>query len=148
MLASNPIGGVGLGGFDPALRELQARPGHAGISAEKLPRLKTAHSTYFHALAVTGLAGLGLLLAVLWRGMRDAKAFALRSAGGDWAGTYAAGPCVALVGLALCGLFETIQLNTPLACVASVLLALSPSAMPRTELRCHPYRPGTLSARP
>ena len=117
-LARHPVRGVGAGGYrswvnahDPQNRDLAH---------------DHAHSAPLHAGATLGLVGLalmGLILACVVRA-------GLGACRGNL-GSYAAGPAFAMVGLALAGLFDTVQLNAQTAAQFGVLIALCPPVLPR-----------------
>ena len=123
--SQHPIIGVGAGGYkawaDRRL-ELERLPARAAQSATLPPEPRThAHSLYVHALAITGLFGLGLLLGMILRaiagGLRDPDSHR-RLTG------YAAGPALALIGLLCAGLFDTIQVNQQTANLIYILVAM------------------------
>lgn len=126
---THPITGLGSGGYQPWVRA-QTPETAADLSApaQAIPLVHAhAHSWYLHTLTVTGIVGCAILFSMTFlairAGLRGPRAFA-RSSG------YAAGPALALIGLACAGLFDPITVNAQTNYLFWLLIAL-----------CLPMRP-------
>lgn len=124
---SHPGRGVGVGGYRAwAETEAAQRGAEQGQAPRSLPH-DHAHSMAFHAAAVTGIVGVGLLggllLASVWNGLREF--------GGSIVYGYDAAPAMALLGLACAGMFDSIQVNQQTAYWMWLLVALCMRRRPR-----------------
>lgn len=122
--ARHPIVGVGAGGYRAwTLKQMQA----GGVETTTNPIHDHAHSAPIQIAATTGLVGLtitGLILLVAVRGGLT---------GAPASDAYALGPGVAIVGLALAGLFDSIHLNAQTGALMATLLALCLYARPTLQ---------------
>ena len=132
---THPILGVGSGGYQPFVRS-QTPESAAALSApaQAIPLVhRHAHSWYLHTLAVTGILGFATLFLLYVRavvsGLRPPA-----PAGGVLANPHAAGPALALIGLACAGLFDPITVNAQTSYLFWILIAL-----------CLPSRPCDIS---
>jgi O-antigen ligase len=124
----HPIAGVGYGGFRAwSSEQLRSQ----GVDPASRSLHDHAHNALLHQAATTGLVGLGLALAVVGIGLRNAAHIARRgmeaAAGLSTAGAniYLAGPLCAMVGLLLVSVFDSIQVNAQTAAVGLFLLAIT-----------------------
>ncbi|MCH7791017.1 MAG: O-antigen ligase family protein [Planctomycetes bacterium] len=118
-LARHPVRGVGAGGYRSWVNAHD--PENRDIAHDH------AHSAPLHAGATLGLVGLAIMGLILACGLRAG----LGACRGNL-GSYAAGPAFAMVGLALAGLFDTVQLNAQTAAQIGILIALCPPVLPPT----------------
>ncbi len=116
------IQGVGVGGFLCHTREYVERE-QLHIQSWRVDKLRTAHNTYLHALATTGIIGLLLLLGTFVCALWGAS-WELRHWGITALGRYASAPLGALLALGIMGCFETIYLNMSTAALATTLVAM------------------------
>lgn len=119
-ILAHPIRGVGLGGYhDWAAQRLADQPALARRIHDH------AHSTPIHVASELGLVGLGLfalvIVSALWAGFRRWQP---GPTGYGWA------PPVALLGLMLAGLFQTVLFTSHDAAQLWLLIALCPAWHP------------------
>ena len=125
--AAHPVQGIGMGGYrDWTTREMALGTKDVRPEGSPLPH-SHAHSAAFHAAAATGLVGIGLLAALIAVSIRNG----LRGFGQAAASGYDAGPAMALLGLVLAGLFDSIQVNQQTAYWMWALVALCMLRRPR-----------------
>ncbi len=118
----HPAGGVGAGGFRAWVRDhLRAQ----GVDPDTRAVHAHAHNALLHASATTGVPGAALLIGLVVTGMLAGRPRPGESWGRD------AGPCVALLGLALVSAFDTVQVNAQTAALLFTLLALCNDLRPR-----------------
>lgn len=121
----HPLQGIGAGDFLSHTEDYVQRE-NLNIAPWRVDKLRTAHNTYLHTLATTGVIGLALLLTIFALALRGAS-LELRTLGPAALARYASAPFVALLALAIVACFETIHLNMSSAAVATTLVALSPN---------------------
>jgi O-antigen ligase len=131
---AHPGNGVGAGGYAAWCRSLPAEQAAAlGAPAETARNVHAhAHSWYLHTLATTGVAGAGplfLMTALAVRaGLRSSDAVAraapARALGHELLDAYAAGPPLAILGLACAGVFDPITTNQQTSYLFWTLVAL------------------------
>lgn len=126
-IRQSPIIGVGAGGYKPWCEEqLRIERGSVALDGAGLVPLLPAphahaHSWFLHGAATLGLVGFGLLLAMI--------VLAIRSIVNRPPSDGLAVP-LALFGLTLAGLFDTIHVNQQTANLFYILLALSVTMRP------------------
>lgn len=118
----HPLRGAGAGGFDSAALRY-AKENNIPIGEWRVRKLRSAHNVYLHSLATLGIVGLALVLGALATGLWGA-AWEWRNIGERTLGWYASSPLFALLGLAIIGNFETLQVNMSSAAFVTMLLAL------------------------
>jgi O-antigen ligase len=129
-LAAHPLGGLGAGGLNAWAESAAATRG-----LDPALVLPHAHGMWVHLGATQGLVGVGLWAAVL--GAAVASGVAPRPRSGHAPGAaalsraYSLSPVLALVGLALAGVFDTVHVNSQTAMLLFALVALC--AMGRAE---------------
>ena len=116
-----PFTGVGAGAFEPFVRQHLASQ---GIDPASRRVMSQAHNTALHALATTGLTGLGLLIATVATAViRSSRAeSSLRATHRNWP---AFSPAWGLIALSLHSVFDTIYVNQSTAALACTFVALS-----------------------
>lgn len=154
--AAHPVRGVGAGGYKPwadatletqrAERREARRSGQPHASLPRLlpPPHAHAHSWPMHTLATLGLIGAAIMVVLVAAAFRStlgrgARALAMPSADRAQQArrmrllslSTDAGPPLALAGLTLAGLFDTIHINQQTANVLFILLALCVRFRPR-----------------
>jgi O-antigen ligase len=134
--AEHPIRGVGAGGYqswvEDHLRASGIDPAERSIHAH-------AHNAILHIAATTGLVGLAFACAIIICAFWNAFSHLSRAT----LGTYAAGPAFALLGLLLVSAFDVVHINAQSAAILGVLLALTPTFIPkaawrRADTHCNP----------
>ena len=136
--ADRPIRGVGAGGYQPWVEDhLQA----SGIDPAERSVHAHAHNAILHIAATTGLVGLGLAAAIIICAFWNAFSHLSRRT----IGTYAAGPAFALLGLLLVSAFDVVHINAHSAAILGILLALTPTFIPKaankTAIEAKPTSP-------
>lgn len=120
---AHPVGGIGVGSF---YEWSKSRAAAEGLAPDPIMFHGHAHNTPLHALATTGMVGLGLFL-VFWALLARA---AIRAVHPDRWGTIDAGPVFALLGITLCWPFDTVFGGSQIMANIAVIAALCPSRSP------------------
>jgi O-antigen ligase len=134
--AEHPIRGVGAGGYQSWVEDhLQA----SGIDPAERSIHAHAHDAILHIAATTGLVGLAFAAAIIICAFWNAFSHLSRAT----LGTYAAGPAFALLGLLFVSAFDVVHINAQSAAILGVLLALTPTFIPkaawrRADTHCNP----------
>lgn len=135
--AAQPVAGVGAGGYRAWADAHIARK--VGAGERELPRPHAhAHNWYLHTLATLGVIGAVLMAGVVivsvksglvWRGVPEHG--------------YGAGPAMAIVGLAVVGVFDTTHVNQQTAALLWVMVAVCVGVRPRALTGEHDGAAGT-----
>ncbi|MGP1273081.1 MAG: O-antigen ligase family protein [Phycisphaerales bacterium] len=113
---THPIVGVGTGGYQ---RWVEARQMERGIDPATQRVLAHAHGSFIHILATQGVVGLGLFVAASIVTIRHA-----RPAGDAWA-SHEAGLPLAVAGVLLAGVFDSVHINAQSSALLATLAALA-----------------------
>lgn len=121
--ASSPIQGIGLHAFGSHTQRFVQQQ-NINLPQHRIDVLRTAHNTPAHMAASLGSVGLALWLflacSVLWGGYQAARRTTLAAT----LATYHAAPLLAACCMLAAGMFDTLALNSPTACLATLLAAL------------------------
>lgn len=124
----HPVRGLGLHAFGQHTQAF-VQQNNIPLPPERVAVLRTAHNTPLHILASLGGVGFALwcalVISMLATGYRIARAAAKDSSLRGGLGSYAAAPMLAALAMLLAGQFDTLALNSPTACLATLLIALN-----------------------
>ena len=138
-VAAHPIRGVGAGGYSPWVREQMNKQTERdpGMGAPAPLPHGHAHSWFLHAVATTGVVGLGIMVALAVVCVRNGLRETAGAAGTACRPTqgFDAGPALAMVGLMCAGLFDSIHVNQQTAYWLWILGALCMAGRPRVAAR-------------
>jgi len=124
--AAHPIRGVGAGGYKTWVDQHLV---DSGIDPADRFVADHAHNALLQVAATTGLVGLALAACFLALAFRNTFCRLDRTT----IGTYAAAPGFALLGLLLVSAFDVVHMNAQTAAVIGVLLAVTPTFVPKGE---------------
>ncbi len=120
-IQDHPVIGVGAGGYRS----------HA-MGIEPNPDIRNhAHNSFLHVWSTLGLIGVLIWIGLIAILLRNAWRISdLHASGSTWS-IYHRGPMVAIVGILLASITDSIQTNTQTAALLALLAALSPAYVPQ-----------------